>query len=205
MGRDLEKSVEEDQMEDVWEEAKEQTHSLGSFEMDETVYRSIRKTGYKPSWNLNLTKGVGRKWEFFNTDEVNDLMESLKFSIVEGWGERYGLDFEVEAGRSIKTTDNHRHFDRGEYIPRIQIRSLEQNEDGDPLVQAEIRYEGPRANPDGLTDWESPDYVKADVSFNTNNPEYREAYEALDLLIDNEFEDYSEITGTKWYKDRRYV
>jgi hypothetical protein len=205
MGRDLEKSVEGGQLDEVWEEATEQTHSLGSFEVDETIYPSIKKTAYKPSLSLDLTKGVGRKWDFFDTDEVNDLMESMKFSIVEGWGERYGLDFEVEAGRFIKTTDNHRHFDRGEYVPHVEVRSLEQNEDGEPLISAEIGYKGPKANPDGLTDWEIPDYIKADVSFNTSNPEYREAYEALDLVIDNVFEDYRDIVGTKWHKDIRSV
>lgn len=205
MERELEESMDEGQFEEVWKEATEEAHSIGSFEVDETLYHNIRKTGYKPSWSLNLAKGIGRKWEFFDTDEVNDLMQSFKFSIVVGWGERYGLDFKVEAGRSIKTTDNHRHFDRGEYIPHVEISSIEKNEDGEPLVSAEIRYNGPTANPRGLTNWESPDYIKADISFNTTDPQYREAYEELDLLIDNVFDEYSEIISTKWHKDSRSV
>jgi len=205
MGREVEKSAEEKQFEKLWAEADEKTHSLGSFEVEETLYRDIKKTAYRPAWKLNLTQGVGKKWDFLETDEINNLMESIKFSMVEGWGERYGLDFEVEAGRSIKTTETHRHFDRGEYVPEVEISSVQQNEKDEPLVDARIRYVGPTANPEGITDWTKPDYIKARISFNTSDPQYREAYEALDLVVDNVFEEYSEVSDTKWYKDTRAV
>lgn len=201
--REKELEAQEQDLEEVWEEARQQTHQIGSFDIDETIYRDIRKTGYKPSWSASQEKGIGKKWEFFNTNEINDLMESLKFTIVEGWGRNYDLDFEVESEKSIKTTDNHRYLDRGEYIPRVRLRSTSENEKGKPLIEATLRYVGPEANPEGITDWSRPDYLKIDIDFNTNDPKYREAYEALDLLIENEFEEYKDIIGTKWVKDKR--